>query len=255
MSRLQDKVAIITGGASGMGAAMVKRFAAEGAKVISTDMNTADGETIAAAAGASFKAQDVSSPEGWTELMDAVKADYGRLDVLVNNAGIVTGKSIEEVDLDTWQRVLGVNLSGVMLGCQSAIALMKHNPGGSSGSLINIASTTAFAALPSDVGYTAAKSGVRMMSRSIAVYCGQQGLNIRCNNIIPGAIHTGIIDGAMEEFPEILQHLAGISPLNRIGQGEDIAGAAVYLASEDASFVTGSDLTVDGGCLAVHPGY
>jgi 3(or 17)beta-hydroxysteroid dehydrogenase len=175
--------------------------------------------------------------------------------VLINNAGIVTGKSIEEVDLETWHRVLSINLTGVMLGAQNAIRVMRNNPGGSSGSVINIASTTAFTALPGDVGYTAAKSGVRMLSRSIAVHCGQQGLNIRCNNIIPGAIHTGIIDKAKEEFPEILDHLAALSPLNRIGQGQDIAGAAVFLAGPDSTFITGSDLLVDGGTLAVHPGY
>lgn len=255
MSRLEGKVAVITGGASGMGAAMVKRFVAEGARVISTDINTSDGERVASEAGAQFMQQDTSNQARWKEVIGAATDTFGRLDILVNNAGIVTGKSVEEVDLETWHTVLGINLTGVMLGCQNAIAAMKENPGGSCGSIINIASTTAFTAVPNDIGYTAAKSGVRMMTRSIAVHCGQQGYNIRCNNIVPGAIHTGIIDAASAEMPGIVEHLATISPLNRIGQGEDIAGAAVYLASDDAGFVTGSDLSVDGGCLAVHPGY
>ncbi len=238
-----------------MGAAMVKRFAEESAIVLCTDINVDGGEAIAREAGATFMRQDTADAERWQQLVQYVREKYGRLDVLVNNAGIVTGKSIEDVDLDTWGQVLGINLTGVMLGCQAAIGLMKDNPEGSSGSLINICSTSAFTALPGDVGYTSAKSALRGMTRSIAVHCAQQGYNIRCNNIIPGAIHTGIIDAASKDMPDIVDYLAGISPMNRIGQGADIAGAAVYLASDDASFVTGSDMLVDGGCLAVHPGY
>jgi NAD(P)-dependent dehydrogenase (short-subunit alcohol dehydrogenase family) len=255
MGRLEGKVAIITGGASGMGAAMVKRFRQEGAEVISSDIQEAAGQSVAEGVGALFLRQDVSEEEGWKQITDLARERFGRLDVVINNAGIVTGKSIQDVDMDTWHRVIGINLTGVMLGCKYGIATMVENPGGSSGALINIASTTAFTALPGDVGYTAAKSGVRMLSKSVAVHCGQQGLNIRSNCIVPGAIQTGIIDKAAEEIPGLIEHLASISPLNRIGQGEDIAGAAVYLASDDASFVTGIELQVDGGALAVHPGY
>lgn len=253
--QLEGKVAIVTGGASGIGAATVVRFVQEGAKVISTDVQQALGQSVADEAGALFMVQDVSRAEAWEEVMAKVQGEYGRLDILVNNAGIVIGKNIEDVDLESWHHLLGINLTGVMLGCQKAIAAMKSNPGGSSGSIINIASTSAFAALPGDVTYTASKSAVRMLSKSVAVHCAQNGLNIRCNNLIPGATHTAIIDTAAKSVPGMVDMAAAMSPMNRIGQGSDLAAAAVYLVGDDSSFVTGSDLLVDGGMLAVHPGY
>ncbi|ASK88684.1 SDR family NAD(P)-dependent oxidoreductase [Sphingorhabdus sp. SMR4y] len=253
--QLEGKVAIVTGGASGIGAATVERFVEEGAKVLSTDVEEALGQQVADEAGALFMAQDVSDAQSWDAVMAKAQGEFGRLDILVNNAGIVIGKNIEDVDLDSWYNLLGINLTGVMLGCQKAIAVMKVNPGGSSGSIINIASTSAFAALPGDVTYTASKSAVRMLSKSVAVHCAQSGLNIRCNNLVPGATHTGIIDTAAKSVPGMVEMAAAMSPLNRIGQGSDLAAAAVYLASDDSSFVTGSDLLVDGGMLAVHPGY
>lgn len=253
--RLQGKTAIITGGASGIGAAMVQRFVAEGARVLSTDVQVGQGQKLADDAGALFMEQNVAEASGWQAVIDRAQAEFGRLDILINNAGIVMGKTIEDIDLDSWHHLLGINLTGVMLGCQKAIGAMKENPGGSCGSIINIASTSAFTALPGDVAYTASKSAVRMLTRSVAVHCAQQGLNIRCNNIVPGGTHTGIIDDAKQVVPDIYDRVAAMSPLNRMGQGEDMAGAAVYLASDDAGFVTGSDLLVDGGMLAVHPGY
>ncbi len=253
--QLEGKVAIVTGGASGIGAATVERFVEEGARVLSTDVQDALGQEVADDAGALFMAQDVSDARAWDGVMAKALGEFGRLDILVNNAGIVIGKNIEEMDLDSWHHLLGINLTGVMLGCQKAIAAMKQNPGGSSGSIINIASTSAFAALPGDVAYTASKSAVRMLSRSVAVHCAQSGLNIRCNNLVPGATHTGIIDTAAKSVPGMVEMAAAMSPLNRIGQGSDLAAAAVYLASDNSSFATGSDLLVDGGMLAVHPGY
>ena len=255
IGRLEGKTAIITGGASGMGAAMVKRFVEEGAQVISTDVQQELGEKVATEAGALFLKQDVSEETGWQEVMAHAQSELGRLDVLINNAGIVIGKNIEDVDLVSWHHLLSINLTGVMLGCQNAIKLMKENPGGTSGSIINIASTSAFTALPSDVTYTTSKSGVRLLTRSVAVHSAQAGYHIRCNNIVPGATHTAIIDTAAEVIPNMVDMAAAMSPMNWIGQGADMAGAAVYLASDDASFVTGSDLLVDGGMLAVHPGY
>lgn len=253
--RLAGKVAIVTGGASGIGAATVKRFVEEGARVLSTDVQEALGQSVATEAGALFQVQDVSDPQGWDLIMTETQNAFGRLDILVNNAGIVIGKNIEEVDLESWHHLLGINLTGVMLGCQKAIAMMKENAGGSSGSIINIASTSAFAALPGDVTYTASKSAVRMLSKSVAVHCAHNGLNIRCNNLVPGATHTAIIDAAAKVVPNMLEMAAAMSPMKRIGQGSDLAAAAVFLASDDSAFVTGSDLLVDGGMLAVHPGY
>ncbi|MFO7962325.1 MAG: SDR family oxidoreductase [Desulfobacterales bacterium] len=255
MKKLKGKVAIITGGASGMGAAAVARFAAEGAHVISTDIQIYQGEEVAHSAGAHFMEQDTCEEAGWEQVTEFALDRFGRLDIVMNNAGITTGKSIEKVDLKKWNRVIEVNLTGVMLGCRYGIRVMKQNPGGSSGSIINIASTTAFAALPEDVGYTASKGGVRMLTKSIAAYCGRAGLNIRCNNIVPGAVYTGLTSIRMEKDSGLYERLAKISPLNRMGTGDDIAAAALFLASEDSSFITGADLLVDGGTMAVHPGF
>lgn len=253
--RLAGRVAIVTGGASGMGAATVRRLVAEGVSVVSTDVDVEQGEAVAGAAGAEFVAHDVSDPEQWQPVVDRALNSFGRLDIMVNNAGIVRRGTIADVSMETWAEVIGVNLTGVMLGCKHAIAAMQQNPGGSSGSIINIASTTAFTAIPSDVSYVASKGGVRSMSKSVAVYCGQQGLNIRCNAIIPGATDTGIIASAAARQPGVREHLATISPLGRMGTPDDIAAAVVFLASDDSSFMTGADLMVDGGALAVHPGY
>ena len=132
--RVQDKVTIITGGASGIGEGMVRRFCAEGAKVILADIEEAPGQAIAAECGADFFALDVSSPQAWASLASKVSAEHGRLDVLLNNAGIVSQQSIVEADVDTWNRLMSVNLTGVMLGCQTAIGIMRDNPGGSGGS-------------------------------------------------------------------------------------------------------------------------
>ncbi len=253
--RLSGRVAIVTGGASGIGAAIVKRYAEEGAQILSTDVDVDQGNAVAEAAGAAFIEQDVANEQGWKEVFETARADFGRVDILVNNAGIVIGKSIEDIDLESWYHLLGINLTGVMMGCQNAIAAMKQNPGGPAGSIVNISSTSAFAALPGDVTYTASKSAVRMLTKSVAVHCAQAGYDIRCNNIIPGATHTGIIDKAAQVVPDMVDLAASMSPMNRIGQPSDIAGAAVYLASDDARFVSGSDMLVDGGMLAVHPGY
>ena len=255
MGELDGKVAIVTGGASGIGAATVRRLVADGATVVSTDLQTELGQSVADEAGATFHTHDVRDDDTWRAIVDATVQTHGRLDVMVNNAGMVGSSDIEDVDLDAWQRVLDVNLTGVMLGCQHAIRAMKENPGGSSGSIVNTASTTAFTAIPGDVAYVASKGAVRSLTRSVAVYCGQRGYGIRCNAIVPGATDTGIIETAAQRVPTIRDHLATISPLGRMGTPDDLANGIAFLASDRSSFVTGSDLLVDGGALAVHPGY
>lgn len=255
MSGLEGKVAVVTGGASGIGAATVRRLRAEGVEVISTDVQTDLGAEVAAEVGATFLEQDVSDPESWEAVVATATDVHGRLDLMVNNAGITGRGSVEDVDLDTWHRILGINLTGVMLGCRHAIGAMRNNPGGSSGSIVNISSTTAFTALPADVAYVASKGGVRSMTKSVATWCGQQGLNIRCNAIIPGATDTGLVERAAQRNPGVRDHLASISPLGRMGTPDDLAGAVVFLAGDDSAFITGSDLFVDGGALSLHPGY
>lgn len=252
MADLSGKTAIVTGAASGIGAATAKRLCDDGATVVATDVQSDLGRKTADDIGAHFFEQDVGDAEGWTEIADQVKRDHGRLDILVNNAGLTIGQSIEDIDLASWNHGLQVLLTGTMLGCQNAIRIMKTNPGGSSGSIINIASTTAYTALPHDVTYTAAKSGVRMLTKSVAVYCGQQGYDIRCNTVIPGATDTAILKPLPDE---VKAAVAATSPLNRLADPAETAAAIAFVASDECKFMTGSELTVDGGALAVHPGF
>lgn len=254
MGRLQDKVAWVTGGASGMGAATVRRFREEGASVFFTDVQVEKGEAIAGETGAVFHRQDVAEEGDWEQSLDVLIERFGRLDVLMNNAGIVGNQDIEKLDLGTWARVLGINLTGVMLGCRFAIAQMRKNPSGASGSIINIASTSAYAGLPSDPAYTATKGAVRSMTKSIAVDCARKGYAIRCNLIAPGAIETGITLPLADANPAIRKAFEGMSPLGRMGVGSDIAAMATFLASDESGFCTGAEFLVDGGMLAAHPG-
>ena len=167
----------------------------------------------------------------------------------------VGGASIGEVSDETWDGVIAVNLTGTMAGCRAAIAAMKDNPGGASGSIINISSTTAMAPLPSDVGYSASKAGVRVLSKSVATWCAQQGYSIRCNTVIPGATETGILNSAEAITPGLKAAVAATSPMNRLADPSETAAAIAFLASDECPFMTGAELLVDGGALSIHPGF
>ena len=254
MDRLRDKVALITGGASGIGAATARAFADEGARVIVCDVQADLGEAVAREAGGVFLRLDVAHEPDWLSVEAAVLVRYERLDVVFNNAGVVCGQSIEDADLDTWNRVLGINLTGVMLGCQMVIRRMKANPGAPRGSLINTSFTAAYAALPSDVAYSASKSGVRLLSKSVAVHCARAGYAIRCNSLHPGATDTPILGPALRVAPHLRSAFDGMSPMGRMGRPDEIAAMAVFLASDESSYVTGAEMLVDGGMMAGHPG-
>ncbi len=251
--RLQNKVAVITGGASGIGEGMVRRFCAEGAKVVLADIEEVAGRAIAAECGAHFFALDVASPEAWKSLSSKIREDYGRLDVLLNNAGIVSNQSIMDADVETWSRLMSINLTGVMLGCQTAIGIMSDNPGGSSGSIVNTASSTSYLAIPGDAAYSTSKAGVVGLTKSVAVYCATEGLNIRVNSIHPGATLTAILRGAVEGAPDTEDKLKRMSPLNRMATVEEVAAMALFLASDEASFCTGGQFPVEGGTVSEHP--
>ena len=255
MPDLSGKVAIVTGCASGIGAAALSRLVSEGAYVLGTDIDPDQGSQMCEGLGAQFKAQDVADRKAWPDIIGHAVAKFGRLDILVNNAGMVSGASITDVTDDLWDRVIAVNLSGTMAGCKAAIAAMRDNPGGSKGSIINIASTTALAPLPGDVGYSASKAGVRAMSKSIATWCAQQGWNIRCNTVIPGATETGILDKAEAMTPGLKATVAATSPLNRLADPKETAAAIAFLASDECPFMTGAEMLVDGGMMAIHPGF
>ena len=253
MGRLEGKVAIVTGGASGIGRATVERFAAEGARVLFTDIEAKSALEIEESTGATFMAQDVSSEEDWQKIGAEVLDRFGRLDILVNNAGVMASQNIEDCDLGAWNRLLAINLTGTMLGCRTAIELMKSNPAPRGGSIINLASTTSFMGLASDAAYTASKSGVVGLTRSIATHCAQQKLDIRCNTIHPGPTLTGIAGGIMATQPELREAMAAMAPMGRFAMPAEIANMAVYLASDDASYSTGAQFVVDGGTISAHP--
>jgi len=255
MPDLSGKAALVTGCASGIGAATVRRLAADGARVFGTDLDEARGKALCEEVGARFAVQDVSDRALWPRIVAQAVEDFGRLDILVNNAGMVTGKSIGEVDDDTWDRVLAVNLTGTMAGCRAAISAMKDNPGGAKGSIINIASTTAMAPLPTDVGYSATKGAVRVLSKSVATWCAKAGYAIRCNTVIPGATETGILDAAEVDMPGLKAAVAATSPMNRLADPAETAAAIAFLASDECPFMTGAEMLVDGGALSIHPGF
>ncbi len=264
MPDLSGEVAIVTGCASGIGAATVRRFNADGASVLGTDVNAAAGQALCDSVGARFAVQDVADRAAWPAIVAQAVEAFGRLDILVNNAGMVSGAGIGDLDdaamFAAWDKVIAVNLTGTMAGCRAAIAAMRANPGeapgkAGAGAIINIASTTAIAPLPGDVGYSASKGAVRVLSKSVATWCAKAGLAIRCNTVIPGATHTGILDAAEAQMPGVLAAVAATSPMNRLADPSETAAAIAFLASDECPFMTGAELLVDGGALSIHPGF
>ena len=254
MPDLTGKVAIVTGCASGIGAATVRRLRADGALVLATDIDEAAGRRLADSVGAEFAVQDVADRAAWPAIVARAVSLVGRLDILVNNAGMVGGASIAETDDAAWDRVLAVNLTGTMAGCRAAIAAMIANPGGARGSIINIGSTTALTPLPGDIAYSASKAAVCNMSKAVATWCAQQGYAIRCNTVIPGATDTGILAKGDADMPGFKAVAARMSPLNRLADPAETAAAIAFLASDECPFMTGAEMLIDGGALALHPG-
>lgn len=250
---MNDKVVLVTGGASGIGESTVKKAAAEGAKVIITDVQVEAGQLLAEHVGGEFVQHDVSSSTDWDRVGRHVQQHYGRLDALVNNAGIFVPGSIEEVSEAQWNAILGVNLTGVMFGCQQAVRLMKENPDGPKGAIVNVSSIAGYIGLAGAAAYTASKGAVRLLSKSIAVHCAREYKNIRCNTVHPGAIDTPMNQSAFEATgapAEVRSMFEALQPVGRLGTADEVADAVIYLASDQSAFVTGTELLVDGGWLA-----
>jgi len=258
MTNQKSKVVLITGGTSGIGEAAVRRFAADGAGVVFTGSNRQAADRISAATGAVFVPHDVADVAGWRTVTDTISKRFGRLDVAFANAGGNSGDSdIEQIQLDAWRRIIDVNVTGTMLTCQHSIALMKQNPGGSSGSIIVNSSVTGMVGLPDDVTYCTTKGAIRLLAKSVAIHCAKRKLNIRCNSIHPGITDTAVMQRAMEASGDpaaARAFLEKASPLNRLGRPEEIADLVAYLASDGASFITGAEYVIDGGSIAGFPG-
>jgi len=245
--RLNQKVAVITGAGSGMGASEAILFAKEGAKVVLTDINLQAVEAIVAqivAAGGEAIAikHNVASKEDWTNVYRVTIETYGKLDILINNAGISLATPFQDQTEDDWARTYAINVNSVMYGMQQAIPLMEQNKGGS---IVNIASISALTGMAGAGAYTASKGAVRSISKAAAVDFGKK--NIRVNSVYPGYIVTPMSAAHMDQYKD---HFLAQIALPELGQAEEVAAAVLFLASDDASHITGVELPVDGGVTA-----
>ncbi|MGB0844055.1 MAG: glucose 1-dehydrogenase [Alphaproteobacteria bacterium] len=259
--RISNRVCLVTGAAQGLGAAISRRFIEEGATVYLTDMNKEKGETLAMQLGerAMFRIQDVTNEAHWEVRMDEILKEQGRLDVLVNNAGILEQDEIENADLESFRRMLGVNTEGVFLGCKHAVRAMKKRKEDtglkdlSSASIINVSSLAAIVGSHNLSGYSASKGAVRALTKSVALYCARKSYDIRCNSIHPGLAETQMAEDviSVSRNPERTREAFNrAAPLPGMVQPIDVANAALYLASSESRFTNGIEMVIDGGAIA-----
>lgn len=256
--RLQGKITLITGAARGIGAAIARAFVAEGAFVYVSDMDVVHGKELSDSLGdrSQFLALDVRDEAQWQQVSAHILAERGSLDVLVNNAGI-TGfedgfvpHDPEHATLADWHAVHATNLDGTFLGCKYAIAAMKRR---GTGSIINLSSRSGLVGIPTAAAYASSKAAVRNHSKTVALYCAQQGWKIRCNSLHPAAILTPMWEpmlGSGLEREKTMAMLVKDTPLRRFGTPEEVAAVAVLLASDEAGYITGTEFNIDGGILA-----
>jgi NAD(P)-dependent dehydrogenase (short-subunit alcohol dehydrogenase family) len=259
--RVKGKIALVTGGAQGLGEAASHMLAREGAKVAVTDINYKGAQAVAAAINEKHQgaavaiSHDVTKTEAWEQAIAETEKVFGGLHVLVNNAGIGGGSDVESTDLETWRRVHLVDLESVFLGCKLSIPLMARTvkATGLGGSIVNISSIAGIIAGHNMAAYNSAKAGVRHLSKSVALHCARKNYNIRSNSVHPVFIKTPILDGLIGRFGEEegIGKLARQVPMGKIGEPDDIAYAVLYLASDESKFVTGAELKVDGGISAM----
>lgn len=248
--RLKGKVALISGGAKGQGKVEAQLFSKEGAKVILGDILDDLGQEVAkdiqdTGGEATYVHLDVTNETDWKSSIEIVLKKYGRLDILVNNAGILIRKGIEDTTSEDWSRIMAINAKGAFLGIKSAIPVMRQSGGGS---IINISSTAGLVASPSgSASYTATKGAVRLLTKSTAVQYAHE--NIRCNSVHPGPIDTDMIQDSITDPTKLTERMERL-PMGRFGTAEEVAFGVLYLASDESSFVTGSELVIDGGHTA-----
>ncbi|MBB3981031.1 NAD(P)-dependent dehydrogenase (short-subunit alcohol dehydrogenase family) [Sphingobium fontiphilum] len=254
MANLSGKVALITGGTSGIGRACVGRLTADGAKVVFTGSNAEKAQSLCEATGATFIRAAVQDPADWARVEALIRNDFGRLDIAFANAGTERGDAnVEAVTLEAWNDIVGINQTGVLLTIKSAIALMKHNPQGPGGSIIVNSSMNANRALSNYISYSVTKAAVVAMVKATAIHCGLEKLNIRCNAILPGVVETDMIAGIIASCPDPDAARAayeGMSPMGRMAKLEEVAGLVAYLSSDEAAFINGADYAIDGATTA-----
>ena len=256
MGRVQDKVAIITGAASGLGFAAARMLLKEGAKVVLTDVNREVLDSMPDRLNDFSQSQfqtsfhDVTQEDSWIELINKAESDQGKINILVNSAGISLGADVVSTDFDIWKKVHHVNLDSVFLGCKYAVPIMgKYGHG----SIINISSISGIVAGWNTAAYNSSKAGVRHLSKSVALFCAKKGYDVRCNSIHPAFVNTPILDPIKQAFgeAEAVAKLSRQIPMNKIGDTDDVSYAILYLASEESKFMTGSEIVLDGGLSAM----
>jgi 3(or 17)beta-hydroxysteroid dehydrogenase len=252
MGRVQDKIALVTGGASGIGLAAAELLCSEGARVVIVDIDRAAGERAVTTLGqrATFHQLDVTREDDWIAVTDAIVRDGGRLDVLVNNAGVVLLKDFESTTLTEWRDLMAVNHDGVFLGCKHAVRVMK---GRSGGSIINMSSVAGLIGHPALAAYCASKGGVRLLTKSVALHCARLGYNIRCNSVHPSFVDTPMLAGmlaATDDPAKTRSSWSAAAPLGRLAQPADVARTILFLASDESAFTTGAEFVIDGGMTA-----
>ena len=268
MGRVEGKIAIVTGGGTGIGRAAVRRLVEEGAKVVIAEFNSETGQAAADELGAeaAFIQHDERDEGSWQSLMDAVAREHGRPDILINNAGILAttiNQTLRQTEMDEWRAIQTVNVEGVFLGCKYGVAAMsvggrdqeRPRGGAGGGAIVNMSSMAGLIGTPIAIAYGASKGAVRQMTKSVAIDCARKGLGIRCNSVHPGIIRTEMGDAVMDlgggdPGPKWAASIKRI-PMGEAGQAVDVANCILFLASDEARHVTGAELVVDGGITAI----
>jgi len=255
MNRMRGKSAVVTGSALGIGRACALKLAEEGATIVVTDVDVDEGSHVAAeirgrGGDAVFVEHDVADESQWDRVMKVVVERFKKLDVLVNNAGVALAKDVEHTTLEEWRRLMSINLDGVFLGTKHAIQTMKT---ARSGSIVNLSSIEGLVGDPNLAAYNASKGGVRLLTKSAALYCAKAGYNIRVNSVHPGYVWTPMVENYLKAQGDVAQGrklLDSLHPIGHVGEPDDIAYGVLYLASDEAKFVTGTELVIDGGYTA-----